>query len=157
LEPLVDKGPTRLLLETTAGQGSCVGWRFEELAYIIEKVGARIPLGVCIDTCHIFSAGYDIRTPEAWDATLKEFDRVIGLKHLFAFHMNDSAKPFGSRLDRHANLGEGQIGIECFKFLMKDPRTRDIPKYLETPDGPDRWVKEIEMLREFAGDTMYAY
>lgn len=150
VRPILENSPTRLLLETTAGQGSAVGYRFEELAYILEKVKMKIPVGVCIDTCHIFVAGYDIRTPEAWDKTLEEFDRVVGLKHLYAFHINDSAKPLGSRVDRHKNLGEGTIGWECFKFLMKDPRTRHLPKYLETPGGVSQWVKEISLLREFA-------
>lgn len=149
-EELVANSSLRLLLETTAGQGSAVGWKFEEIAYIIEKVKDRIPIGVCIDTCHIFAAGYDIRTTAAWDATLKEFDRIIGLKHLYAFHLNDSAKPLGSRVDRHKPIGEGEIGIECFKFLMQDPRTRLLPKYLETPDGPPLWVKEIALLRNLA-------
>lgn len=148
-EHLIDKSPTTLLLETTAGQGSHVGYRFEQLAYIIEKVKDRIPIGVCIDTCHIFSAGYDIRTPQAWEATLTEFDKTIGLSMLRAFHLNDSMKGFGSRLDRHSPLGKGEIGIDCFKFLMNDPRTQPIPKYLETPDGPELWQKEIAMLREF--------
>lgn len=140
----------RLLLETTAGQGSAVGWKFEHLAYIIGKVEKKIPIGVCIDTCHIFVAGYDCRTPEAWDRTLKEFDKVVGLKHLYAFHINDSMKDLGSRVDRHADLGKGMIGGECFKFLMTDKRTRDLPKYLETPDGPEVWVEEIKMLRNYA-------
>lgn len=149
-ESLVADSSLRLLLETTAGQGSCVGWKFEEIAYIVNKVKDRIPIGVCIDTCHIFAAGYDIRTPEAWNQTLKEFDRIIGLKHLYAFHLNDSAKPLGSRVDRHKPLGEGEIGLESFKFLMRDPRTRELPKYLETPDGPPLWVKEIALLRKLA-------
>lgn len=149
-EPLLEKGTTRLLLEATAGQGSSVGNRFEQLAYILQGVNQRVPLGVCIDTCHIFVAGYDIRTPEAWDKTLKEFDQVIGLSHLYAFHVNDSTKPLGSRVDRHANLGEGEIGWDSFKFLMTDPRTRFLPKYLETPDGVERWAKEIQQLKEFA-------
>lgn len=148
-EDLVENSQLTLLLEATAGQGTAVGWKFEELAYIHERTHKRIPIGVCIDTCHIFVAGYDVRTDEAWDATLKEFDRVVGLKHLKAFHINDSMKGLGSRVDRHQHLGEGQIGIECFKFLMKDPRTKNLPKYLETPE-PSRWVKEIEMLRTFA-------
>lgn len=150
VKPIVDKGNVRLLLEATAGQGSSLGARFEELAYVVERTQQHIPVGVCIDTCHIFAAGYDIRTPAAWDATLKEFDRVVGLKHLNAFHLNDSMKDLGSRVDRHADLGTGKIGMECFKFLMKDPRTRSIPKYLETPNGPAQWEKEIKMLREFA-------
>lgn len=150
MRPLLEGGPTRLLLEATAGQGSSIGWRFEELAYILERVHTHMRVGICIDTCHIFAAGYDIRTPEAWDATLNEFERVVGLKHLFAFHLNDSAKGLGTRVDRHAALGKGMIGIESFKFLMQDSRTRELPKYLETPDGPELWVKEIQMLRDFA-------
>lgn len=150
MEDVLAKGKTRLLLEATAGQGSAIGYRFEQLAYILDKVEKRVPIGICIDTCHIFVAGYDIRTAQAWDMTLKEFDRIIGLKHLFAFHINDSVKDIGSRVDRHAPLGEGKIGMECFRFLMQDPRTRWLPKYLETPGGPDLWEKEIRMLRELA-------
>ncbi len=150
LEDLADKGTTRLLIETTAGQGSSVGWRFEHLAYLVERLDKKIPIGVCIDTCHIFAAGYDIRTKKAWDETLSEFDRIVGLKHLYAFHVNDSMKPFASRKDRHAPLGDGEIGMECFKVMMTHPLLREIPKYLETPDGPPLWKKEIALLREFA-------
>lgn len=146
----MEDSPTRLLLESTAGQGSTVGWRFEHLAYIIAGVKHALPIGVCIDTCHSFAAGYDMRTKESLDATLKEFDRVVGLKHLYAFHLNDSLKGLGCRVDRHKPLGEGEIGIECFELLMRDPRTRNIPKYLETPGGPPLWKKEIAMLRNFA-------
>ncbi len=149
-EDVIADSGTRLLLEATAGQGSALGWRFEHLATIIEKVKNKIPIGVCIDTCHIFAAGYDIRTQEAWNETLNEFDRIVGLKHLYAFHVNDSLKGLGSRVDRHAPLGEGLIGIESFKVLMTDKRTRELPKYLETPGGPELWKKEIQMLREFA-------
>lgn len=148
-EPLLKKGSTRLLLENTAGQGSSVGWRFEELGYILQKVHKYIPIGVCLDTCHLFAAGYDIKTKQSCDAVLKEFDRVVGLKNLCAFHLNDSVKGLGSRVDRHAHLGEGLIGIDCFEFLMNDQRTQSIPKYLETPEGPTRWKKEIQMLRDF--------
>lgn len=150
LETLAEQSETRLLIETTAGQGSSVGHRFEHLGYLIDKLHRKIPIGVCIDTCHIFAAGYDIRTKKAWDETLNEFDEKVGLKHLYAFHVNDSMKPLGSRRDRHASLGEGEIGIECFKVMMTDPRMREIPKYLETPEGPSRWVKEIALLRKFA-------
>lgn len=153
MEPLVQKGTTSLLLETTAGQGSSVGHRFEHLAYIIERVTAKIPLGVCIDTCHIFAAGYDIRTEEGWKKVLEEFDRTVGLDRLFAFHVNDSLKPLGSRVDRHAPLGKGQIGIEAFRILMTHPTTRSLPKYLETPDGPPLWKQEIALLKEFAEKT----
>ncbi len=150
LDDLVAKGHTRLLIESTAGQGSCVGWRFEHLAYLIEHLHKKLAVGVCIDTCHIFSAGYDIRTKNAWDETLKAFDEIVGLKHLYAFHVNDSMKPLGSKKDRHAPLGEGEMGIDCFKTMMTHPLIREIPKYLETPDGPPLWKKEIAMLRNFA-------
>ncbi len=150
VEDLIDDEGTRLLLETTAGQGSTVGSTFEELAYIIEKTKDRLPVGVCIDTCHIFAAGYDIRTPQDWQKTLKTFDETVGLKHLYAFHLNDSMKPFGSKRDRHAPLGEGEIGLESFKFLMTSETTRELPKYLETPGGCPLWDKEIWMLREYA-------
>lgn len=152
VEDMLSEGTLRLLFECTAGQGTVVGACFEEISYLIEKTKNRVPVGVCVDTCHIFVSGYDLRTPEACDATLKEFDRVIGLQHLHAFHFNDSLKGLGSRVDRHQPLGKGTIGLECFKFLMNDPRTRHLPKYLETPDGPELWVKEIALLRELAGE-----
>lgn len=141
------KSSLRLLLETTAGQGTTIGRKFEELSYIIEKVKNAIPIGVCIDTCHIFVAGYDITSPADIDLMLKNFDKTVGLEHLYAFHLNDSLKGCGSHVDRHRPLGEGAIGIECFKTLMRDERTRHLPKYLETPDGPPLWTKEIAFLR----------
>jgi deoxyribonuclease-4 len=143
-------GDTELLLETTAGQGTCVGYKFEHLAYIIERVDGKIPLGVTMDTCHIFAAGYDIRTKEGWEITLRQFDDIIGLKHLRAFHINDSEKPLGSKKDRHAPLGKGEIGEEAFKFLMQDKRVRYLPKYLETPLGEDNWAREIKLLKTLA-------
>ena len=148
LEPLASKGKTRLLLETTAGQGTSVGSRFEEIGYIIKKTESRLPIGVCIDTCHIFTAGYDIRTPEALEKTVEEFDQKVGLSHLYAFHINDSQKPFASRTDRHASLGKGEIGLQSFEALMHHPKLRPIPKYLETPD-PLIWPEEIELLRSY--------
>jgi deoxyribonuclease-4 len=149
LEPVINRGKTRLLFEATAGQGTAVGCTFEELAYLIQATKGLFPVGVCIDTCHIFVAGYDLRTEQACDTTLNQFDNVVGLKWLHAFHINDSKKELGSRVDRHEQIGKGAIGSECFKFLMTDPRTRDLPKYLETPD-PDLWPHEIQMLRDFA-------
>ncbi|MGM0440619.1 MAG: deoxyribonuclease IV [Chlamydiota bacterium] len=140
----------KLIIETTAGQGNYLGADFEDIAYIIEKTGDRLPLGVCMDTCHSFAAGYDIRTTAAWKKTLASFDRTIGLDYLKAFHLNDSLKGLGSHVDRHQPLGEGAIGIECFQILMKHPLLREIPKYLETPGGPPLWQKEIKMLREFS-------
>lgn len=156
-EALLSKGKTRLLLEATAGQGTSVGHRFEHLAQILDAVHQKIPIGVCIDTCHIFAAGYDIRTKEAWTQTLAEFDQVVGLKHLYAFHLNDSMKELGSRVDRHACLGKGKIGMECFQFLMTSPKTRHLPKYLETPDGVDVWKTEIALLKSFAKEHSHAH
>jgi deoxyribonuclease IV len=153
VEELSGQGSTRLLLETTAGQGSSVGHTFEQIAYIIQAVHQKVPIGVCIDTCHIFAAGYDIRTREAWQETLKSFKQIIGLEHLFAFHVNDSAKPIGARVDRHASLGKGMIGIESFKILMQHPELQKIPKYLETPQM-QIWKEEIQLLRDYAYETV---
>ncbi len=153
MQDLTHQGPTRLLLEATAGQGSAVGWRFEHLAYLIDRLHHKIPIGVCLDTCHIFVAGYDIRTKQGWDETLEQFNKIVGLKHLYAFHVNDSMKPFASRKDRHAPLGKGEIGLECFEVMMTHPLIRNLPKYLETPDGPSLWKEEIALLREFAHET----
>ncbi len=150
LEELAAHGHTRLLIETTAGQGSSVGWRFEQIGYLIQRLHKKIPIGVCIDTCHIFAAGYDIRTKKGWEETLSAFDERIGLEHLYTLHVNDSMKPLGSRRDRHAPLGKGEIGIACFQAMMAHPLLRELPKYLETPDGPPLWKEEINMLREFA-------
>lgn len=151
VETIAKNGHTRLLLETTAGQGTSVGHVFEHLAYLIDAVHTQVPIGVCIDTCHIFVAGYDIRTQQAWTETLEAFDRIIGLKHLYAFHVNDSLKPFGSKSDRHASLGKGEIGIESFRALMAHPRLRAVPKYLETPD-PALWKDEIQLLRDLSDE-----
>ena len=148
IEEMASQGPTRLLIEATAGQGSSVGHKFEHLGYLIEHLHKKIPVGVCIDTCHIFAAGYDIRTKEGWDQTLKEFDRIVGLKHLYALHLNDSMKPFGSRKDRHAPIGKGEIGIAGFEAIMHNSHLKHLPMYLETPDGPPLWKKEIALLRQ---------
>ncbi|MDE3045880.1 MAG: deoxyribonuclease IV [Verrucomicrobiota bacterium] len=152
VEDLAQEGPTRLLLEATAGQGTSIGHKFEHLAYILERTHQRIPIGVCIDTCHIFVAGYDIRTEEAWGHTLRQFDEIVGLEHLRAFHLNDSMKEFGSRVDRHASLGKGHIGLEAFRFVMTHPKLRFLPKYLETPEGPPVWKQEIELLKKFMNE-----
>lgn len=147
MEDLIHQGTTKIILETTAGQGTSVGHRFEHIGAIVSQVHQKIPIGVCIDTCHIFAAGYDIRTEEGWKQTLKEFDAQIGLSYLAAFHVNDSAKDFGSRVDRHADIGQGKIGYESFRFLMQNT---DVPKYLETPNGPPSWKNEIATLRKYA-------
>jgi deoxyribonuclease-4 len=148
MEELIHKGPTKILLEATAGQGSVVGAKFEELGAIIQKVHKKIPIGVTIDTCHIFAAGYDIRTEKAWLDTLNQFDELVGPNYLCAFHVNDSKKGLGSRVDRHAPLGEGMIGWEAFRFLVTNPRTRKLPLYLETPGGPPLWKEEIAKLKQ---------
>ena len=143
------KEPLKLVVEATAGQGSVYGWKFEELAAIVERTENDLPMGVCIDTCHIFAAGYDIRTKESLDKTLHEFDKIVGLENLMAMHLNDSQKPIGSRVDRHAELGKGDIGIEAFKAIMQHPQLKHLPKYLETPGGPELWEKELRLLRSF--------
>lgn len=126
-----------VLLETTAGQGRSVGHRFEHLAAILDLVKAPKRLGVCLDTCHVFAAGYPLAPSANYNATLNEFDRVIGIDKLRAFHLNDSKKPLGSRVDRHAHIGQGCLGLEPFRLLLNDPRFRDHPMVLETPkEGP---------------------
>ncbi len=142
------KGVTAVL-ENTAGQGSNLGFKFEHLAYIIERVEDKSRVGVCLDTCHTFAAGYDLRTREACDATFAEFDRVVGFKYLRGMHLNDAIRPLGSRIDRHSPLGDGEIGWECFRYITQDPRFDNIPLILETPDEA-RWAEEIAKLKEFA-------
>lgn len=150
LEPTISKGNTAMVLEATAGQGTSVGHDFKHLGYIIDKTKDKLPMGVCIDTCHIFAAGYDIRTKEAWEKTLKAFDEQVGLQYLKGFHLNDSKHDLGSKKDRHDHLGKGKIGMECFEFLMTCPKTRHLPKYLETPLGDQYWKDEIKLLTEMA-------
>ena len=140
------------VIENTAGQGSNLGSSFEQLAYLIERVEDRSRVGVCIDTCHAFAAGYDLRTAEACDRTFAEFDRIVGFRYLRGMHLNDAMKPLGSRVDRHAPLGEGQIGTECFRYIARDARFDDMPLILETPDE-ERWPEEIARLKAFAEEA----
>ena len=137
-----------LVLETTAGQGSNLGYRFEQLAEIIDLVEDKSRIGVCIDTAHIFAAGYDIRSREGYEKTMAEFDNTIGLKYLKGMHLNDSKAKLGSRVDRHHSLGKGEIGLEPFKWIIQDPRTDGIPLILETIE-PEIWKDEIALLRKF--------
>ena len=123
------------LLETTAGQGSNLGWRFEHLATILDGVKDPERLGVCFDTCHVFAAGYPMGTEKEYKSTMRELNKTIGVKQIKAFHMNDSKKELGSRVDRHEHIGQGFLGIEPFRFLMNDRRFRKVPMYLETPKG----------------------
>ena len=124
---------TAILLETTAGQGSCLGYRFEHFRTILEGVREPERLGICLDTNHIFAAGYDIRRTKTYQRTVERFDQLIGLERLKAIHLNDSKTPLGSRVDRHEHIGRGAIGTEAFGFFMKDKRLAGIPKILETP------------------------
>lgn len=138
----------KLVIENTAGQGSNLGYKFEHLAYIIDKIEDKSRVGVCIDTCHMFTAGYDIRTREAYDKTWAEFDKIVGREYLSAMHINDSKPELGSRVDRHDSLGEGKIGWDAFKFIMNDSRMDDIPLILETINE-EIWAQEIEALYSF--------
>lgn len=137
------------VIENTAGQGSNVGWKFEHLAQIIDGVEDKSRVGICIDTCHAYSAGYDLKTKTACDATFAELDRIVGLSYLKGMHLNDDLKAFASRVDRHAPLGEGSLGMEVFQYIASDARFDDIPLILETPDE-SRWPIEIETLKKFA-------
>lgn len=136
------------VIENTAGQGSNMGYHFQQIAEIIKQVDDKSRIGVCIDTCHAFTSGYDLRTKETFEATFEEFERLIGFEYLKGMHLNDSKKELGTRVDRHHSLGEGFIGIDCFQFLMADERFNGIPLILETPN-PAIWADEIKMLRSF--------
>ena len=136
LAQLLDARPnarTRVLLEHTAGQGTNLGHRFEHLAEIIERLDESPRVGVCLDTCHLLAAGYDICSPEGYAATFKSFDRIVGVDRIRAFHLNDSKKPCGSRVDRHEHIGKGCLGLEPFRMLLNDPRFVEHPMLLETP------------------------
>jgi deoxyribonuclease-4 len=135
----------KLVIENTAGQGSNLGYQFKHLAHIIDKVEDKSRVGVCIDTCHMFTAGYDIRTRETYDETWNSFDKVVGREYLMGMHINDSKPPLGSRVDRHHSLGQGEIGWDAFKFIMNDSRMDDIPLVLETIDE-SIWAEEIRAL-----------
>ncbi|MDE6048291.1 MAG: deoxyribonuclease IV [Paramuribaculum sp.] len=135
----------KAVIENTAGQGSNLGFSFGQLAHIINKVEDKERVGVCIDTCHTFAAGYDLSTPEGYAATWSEFEHEVGFKYLSAMHINDSKKGVGSRVDRHESLGLGAIGKEFFEMLMRDPRMDNIPLILETPNE-EIWAEEIKWL-----------
>jgi deoxyribonuclease-4 len=136
------------VIENTAGQGSNLGFRFEHLAEIIDQVEDKERVGVCIDTCHSFAAGYDLQTLESCTAVFAEFERVVGLNYLCGMHLNDSKKGLGSRVDRHHSLGQGVLGLEVFKFIMNDDRFDNIPLILETIDETI-WEQEIDLLRSY--------
>jgi len=139
------------VIENTAGQGTNLGYRFEHLAAIIEQVDDKQRVGVCIDTCHTFAAGYDLRGFTAAEETFKAYGDIVGFDYLRAMHINDSKVLFGSKVDRHAPLGKGEIGWDCFEFLMKDPRFDEIPLILETTDET-LWPAEIKRLKQWASE-----
>lgn len=139
------RGKTMVLLEQTAGQGTSLGATFEQLASIIAKMADHRRVGVCLDTCHLIAAGYDIVSPEGYTETFRQFGRLVGFERLRAFHLNDSKKPLGSRVDRHTHIGEGCLGLEPFRRLLNDRRFRDLPMLLETPKTECRAKGVIEV------------
>lgn len=148
---LADTSGVTAVIESTAGQGSNLGYSFEHLARIIELVDDKQRVGVCVDTCHSLAAGYDFTSPEAYEASWREFDDIIGFSYLRGMHLNDSRKGVGSKVDRHAPIGEGALGREFFTMLMRDKRMDGIPLILETPDE-SLWPSEIEWLSGQAAD-----
>jgi deoxyribonuclease-4 len=135
----------KLVIENTAGQGSNLGYKFEHLGYLIDKIEEKSRVGVCLDTCHTFTSGYDLRTREAYEETMDTFERIVGFQYLMGMHINDSKPKLGSKVDRHQSLGEGEIGWDAFRFIMNDPRMDDIPLVLETIDETI-WAEEIKAL-----------
>ncbi len=156
------KSQVRIALENTAGQGSCLGNRLEHLATIYEAVKKPARLGVCLDTAHLFAAGYDIRTPNGWDATIEQVSSLIGLSKVLAFHLNDSKTDLASRVDRHAHIGEGKIGKNGFRHIVTDSRFASCPGCLETPKSDDlhediRNLKVLRALATSAGPARLGY
>ena len=147
---------TKIALETTAGQGSCLGHTFEQIAFIIANVREPERICVCLDTAHVFAAGYDMTDAIAMKKMFAEFDRVIGRDRLAAIHVNDSKAEPGSRVDRHEHIGKGRIGLAAFRFIMNEPRFRNIPKVLETPKGKDlrEDLANMRVLRRLAATTV---
>ena len=142
--------PVRIALEITAGQGTCVGYRFAHLQRIYDTADTPARLAICLDTAHLFAAGYDIRTPKGWSNTIKEADDALGVKEILAIHLNDSKVDFNSRVDRHAGIGQGRIGKEAFRHIINDPRFQKTPGCLETPKSPDLHedVENLALLRD---------
>ncbi|MFB3851228.1 MAG: deoxyribonuclease IV [Acidobacteriota bacterium] len=137
------------VIENTAGQGGSVGRNFEQIKYLIDQIKDKSRIGVCLDTCHLFASGYDLRTEDSYEYTINQFEKIIGLNFLKGWHLNDSKSEFKSNVDRHESLGKGNLGINPFKFIVKDKRFENIPLILETPE-PDLWEEEIKLLYSFA-------
>ena len=147
---IANTSDVKLVLENTAGQGSNLGYDFAQLAYVINKISNKDRIGVCIDTCHAFAAGYDLRSPQAYERTMSEFDRAIGYKFLSGMHLNDTKNELGVRKDRHESLGRGFLGLTAFENIMNDPNIDEIPLILETIDD-SLWAEEIALLRSMQG------
>ncbi len=147
LEKEVNDPSVSILLETTAGQGTNIGYKFEQLAEIIERCSIPKKIGVCLDTCHIFAAGYDLTTEDGYGSTMDQFYSMIPKEKLKAIHLNDSKKEIGSRVDRHDNIGDGKIGLDGFRMLMNDDRLKSVPFILETPGGDEAYKKNLGLLR----------
>jgi deoxyribonuclease IV len=141
--------PVRIALEITAGQGTCLGYRVAHLASVYDRVDQPERLGVCLDTAHLFAAGYDVRKPKGWNEAIEEVDHLIGVKEVLAMHLNDSKTDLGSRVDRHAGIGQGKIGSKAFRHIVNDARFRNLPGCLETPKSPDMHedVENLAILR----------
>jgi len=135
----------KLVIENTAGQGSNVGYKFEHIAYLIDRSIDKDRIGICLDTCHLFTSGYDIRDKDSYENIMKNFDNIVGFKYLLGMHLNDSKALLGSKIDRHDSIGKGKIGLDAFSFIMNDERIDDIPMILETIDE-NIWAQEIELL-----------
>jgi deoxyribonuclease IV len=153
---LAETSPTgpRLLLETTAGQGTALGYSFEHLSEVLEKAGQPERMGVCLDTCHVFAAGYDLRTPKAYAETMERFDTLVGREQIRLIHANDSKRELGSRVDRHAHIGQGHLGEDAFRHLLTDPRLAAVPVVLETPKAGDMDLVNLAALRRLAGSEI---
>ena len=143
------KGVTAVI-ENTAGQGSNLGNQFEQLAFLVDRIEDKSRVGICLDTCHLFASGYDLQTTKATEFTFSEFNRIVGLQYLRGMHLNDAIQPLGSRVDRHASIGKGKIGMEVFSYIMNNPACEEIPLILETPDS-DAWSSEISLLYSLEG------
>lgn len=149
----MERNKTILLLETTGGQGSHLGYTFEQLKYIIDRSGGNEKIGVCLDTAHIFAAGYDLRTQKSWEISKKQFDKIIGLQKLKIIHANDSKKDLGSRIDRHDRIGKGRIGSKGFSILLKDPDLKKIPFILEIPGGEKAYKEDLRLLKRLRNQS----
>jgi deoxyribonuclease-4 len=151
LHAALPRARVRILLETTAGQGTSLGYRFEQLAEILGRVEAAHRVGICLDTCHLFAAGYDLRSAAGYRATMRELEACLGCQRVQAVHLNDSRRELGSRVDRHEHIGEGHLGLSAFGHILTDPRFQTVPMILETPKGADATADDRRNLARLRG------